>query len=104
MASRAKIGPPADQSATATSKGQVTIPVEIRRFLGAKAGDKLTFSVKEGGVTVARQTEEFPFNKFRGMGTGIPELDNGSIDDIVRWFREARGHDAIDDLILGTDR
>jgi hypothetical protein len=38
------------------------------------------------------------------MGTGVPELDNGNIDDIVRWFREMRGYDEIDDLILGTDR
>jgi hypothetical protein len=40
----------------------------------------------------------------RGIGTGIPQLDNGSIEDIVRWFREARGHDEVDDLIFGTER
>ncbi|HUC63957.1 MAG TPA: AbrB/MazE/SpoVT family DNA-binding domain-containing protein [Stellaceae bacterium] len=35
-----------------TSKGQVTIPVEIRRELGVREGDVLTFRSRDGLVTV----------------------------------------------------
>ena len=35
--------------AKVTSKGQVTIPVEIRRKLGIKNGDKVLF-MEEGGI------------------------------------------------------
>ncbi len=34
---------------TMTSKGQVTIPAEVRKQLGIKAGDKLTFVIEEEG-------------------------------------------------------
>jgi AbrB family looped-hinge helix DNA binding protein len=38
---------------TLTSKGQVTIPADVRRHLRVKDGDKLTFVMKETGeVTV----------------------------------------------------
>lgn len=38
---------------TVTSKGQVTIPAEVRRHLGIREGDKLTFVVgDDGGVQV----------------------------------------------------
>jgi AbrB family looped-hinge helix DNA binding protein len=96
--------PAKKQIAKITSKGQITIPAETRRLLGVKPGDKLVFEPTPDGIKVLRQIDENIFEKMRGIGTGIPELDNGSIDDIVRWFREARGHDEVDDLIFGTER
>lgn len=104
MATVTPAPPTRKQIAKVTSKGQITIPVEIRQALGVKPGDKLIFERTVDGVTVARQNDEDLFEKMRGIGTGIPELDNGTIDDIVRWVREARGHDEIDDLIYGTER
>jgi AbrB family looped-hinge helix DNA binding protein len=35
--------------ATLTSKGQITIPVEVRRKLGLKPGDRVAFVVEAGG-------------------------------------------------------
>ena len=36
---------------TITSKGQVTIPAEVRRYLGIKTNDKIAFVIdSEGGV------------------------------------------------------
>jgi AbrB family looped-hinge helix DNA binding protein len=35
---------------TVSLKGQVTIPVEIRRLLGVEPGDKVSFSVRNGKV------------------------------------------------------
>lgn len=33
---------------TMTSKGQLTVPVEVRRYLGLKRGDKVVFQLEEG--------------------------------------------------------
>jgi AbrB family looped-hinge helix DNA binding protein len=104
VATTAKAFPFTKVTAKMTSKGQITVPAKTRKAMGLKAGDSLTFETTPDGATVIRKANEFPFDRFRGMETGIPELDNGSIEDIVRWFREARGHDEVDDRILGTDR
>ena len=81
--------------ATVTSKGQITIPVESRRLLGLKPGDKLRLEHYASGETHVRKADEFPFNRFRGMGTGVPELEAGP-DSIIQYFRELRGHDDFD--------
>lgn len=86
-----------------TSKGQITIPIEIRRSLGAGPGDVLVFERTGEGVRLVRQVDEDRFERMRGIGVGIPEMDE-TIDGIVRYFRELRGHDEVDDQIFGTER
>jgi AbrB family looped-hinge helix DNA binding protein len=81
--------------ATVTSKGQVTIPVEVRKSLGVKPGDKLRFEPQEGGFRVVREIEENVFEKWRGIGTGFPIKGKGR-EAIVKFFREMRGHDDLD--------
>ena len=39
-------------SSTITSKGQVTIPVEVRRQLSLKSGDKVAFYLENGRVVL----------------------------------------------------
>ena len=41
-------------TATVTSKGQVTVPQEIRRRLGIQPGDRLMFRVRDDGVLEVR--------------------------------------------------
>jgi len=41
-------------SAALTSKGQVTIPIEIRRKLGLKTGDRVQFVERENGEIVLK--------------------------------------------------
>jgi AbrB family looped-hinge helix DNA binding protein len=37
-------------TSTVTSKGQVTIPAEVRKHLGIDRGDKISFLIEEEGV------------------------------------------------------
>jgi antitoxin PrlF len=43
-----------DTGATLTSKGQTTIPKQIRDSLGMKAGDPLTFTLMPDGIVLMR--------------------------------------------------
>lgn len=40
--------------ATITSKGQITIPAEIRKALGLSAGERVVFTRLDDGTTVMR--------------------------------------------------
>jgi AbrB family looped-hinge helix DNA binding protein len=51
-----------------TSKGQVTVPVEIRRKLGLSRGDSVEFREREGETIIARAAQaESPFQKYAGI-------------------------------------
>jgi antitoxin PrlF len=80
--------------AKVTSKGQVTIPVEVRKSLGVKPGDKLRFEPQEGGFRVLREIEENVFEKWRGIGS-FPGMGEGR-EGLIAYFRELRGHDDLD--------
>jgi len=43
-----------DTTTRLTSKGQVTIPVEVRRALGLKPRDRVAFSLEDGVATVRK--------------------------------------------------
>ena len=43
--------------AKVTSKGQITIPVEIRKQLNLKPGDKVLFIEENGKITLANSSE-----------------------------------------------
>jgi AbrB family looped-hinge helix DNA binding protein len=94
MATAAKPIPTQSYRAKVTSKGQITVPVEIRRSLGVKAGDKIRFEQREGGIRVVRDGDENPFEKWRGIG-GFPGMGKGR-EAVVAYFREMRGHDDLD--------
>ena len=42
-------------TSTLTVKGQVTIPVEIRRLLNLKSGDQVTFTVDNNRIALERR-------------------------------------------------
>jgi AbrB family looped-hinge helix DNA binding protein len=76
------------KAARITSKGQITVPREIRRALGVGPGDKLLFEKDSGGIHVRPVRTESPFEKYRGIGT--PGIARGK-KSVVRWVRELRG-------------
>lgn len=41
---------------TLTSKGQITLPKDIRQYLGVEVGDRLNFEIRDGVVVVEPET------------------------------------------------
>lgn len=76
------------KQATITSKGQITVPIEVRKMLGVSAGDKLLFESDETGVRVRPVRNQSTFSKHRGIGN--PGIGPGR-KGIARWLRELRG-------------
>ena len=76
-------------SSTISSKGQVTVPIEVRHRLGLKEGDRVEFHF-EDGRTVLRpaRTEKNPFLQFLGA---LPAFKTR--EDIVAWHRALRDDD-----------
>ena len=54
-------------TAKVTSKGQITIPIEIRRQLGVKPGDKVRFERSKQGISLVSDSTESVFEKWRGI-------------------------------------
>jgi AbrB family looped-hinge helix DNA binding protein len=76
-------------SSTISSKGQITVPIEIRRRLGVKQGDRVEFVIDNGrAILRPAQPPANPFDEFAGC---LPAFD--SIDEINAWVRDMRGHD-----------
>ena len=78
------------KQARITSKGQITVPSEVRRAMGVRAGDKLEFEKDGAGFRVRPVRAGSPFAKYQGIGNpGVPRGRKA----IVRYFRKMCGHD-----------
>jgi AbrB family looped-hinge helix DNA binding protein len=75
------------KQAKITSKGQITVPCEVRRALGVKAGDGLIFEHDGKGFRIPVRPKS-AFAKYQGIGN--PEIGSGR-KNINRWLREMRG-------------
>jgi antitoxin PrlF len=70
-----------------TSKGQITVPQEIRERLGLKKGDRVEFVAEKTRTIVRRaKTPENPFKKYEGILGGFP----GGKKEINAWVRSMR--------------
>ncbi len=76
------------KQARITSKGQITVPHEIRKFLGVKAGDHLVFETSGARANVRPVRARSPFAPYRGVGNGLTSSGRKAI---VRSLRELRG-------------
>jgi antitoxin PrlF len=54
-------------TAMLTSKGQTTIPREVREFLKLKPGDRLEFKLNPDGKTVILQAANLHISTLRGI-------------------------------------
>jgi AbrB family looped-hinge helix DNA binding protein len=75
-------------SSVISSKGQVTVPQEIRIRLGLKEGDRVEFVV-EGGNTIIRpvRSAENPLEAYAGALEGAFP---GGVREINAWVDEMR--------------
>jgi antitoxin PrlF len=76
------------KQATITSKGQITVPREVRRALGVSSGDKLLFETDGNGMRVRPVRSKSAFSKYRGIGN--PTIPSGR-KNIRQWLRGMRG-------------
>jgi len=76
------------KQAKITSKGQITVPREVRRILGVRAGDRLLFESDGKSIRIRPVRSQSAFSKYRGIGN--PEIGPGR-KSISRWLRELRG-------------
>lgn len=58
---------------TVTSKGQVTLPAEVRRHLGIKTNDKITFVIDEHGGVQVRAARYPTIASLRGAAGSLKE-------------------------------
>jgi AbrB family looped-hinge helix DNA binding protein len=73
-------------ASTISSKGQITVPIEIRLRLGLKEGDRVEF-VSENGRIIIRpaRVQQNPFEKYIGA---LPAFE--SQEQVNRWVADLR--------------
>jgi AbrB family looped-hinge helix DNA binding protein len=72
---------------TISSKGQLTVPQEIRKRLGLETGDRVEFVVEEGRTVIRpARSEVNPFEKYIGILGPFP----GGEEGIKAWIDDMR--------------
>jgi len=73
-----------------TSKGQITIPIDIRRKLGVKEGDKVLFVEGQGRIVMMNSSME-ALRKAQAAFAGEAErLGLGNEQDVAGMISELR--------------
>ena len=67
-----------------TSKGQATIPKDVRLRLGIRPGDEIEFVEEEDGFRVRKWMPASPFEKYRGY---LKHLKGQDPDRLVEQMR-----------------
>jgi AbrB family looped-hinge helix DNA binding protein len=70
-----------------TSKGQVTVPVEIRRALGVGEGDSLIFEQTGNTVRIKAERAADVFERWRGIGNHGLEKGKTAVLKALREMR-----------------
>lgn len=76
--------------AKVTSKGQVTIPADIRRKLRLKTGDKVLFIEKDDGVIMLNSSSIALENIQRAMAGEAERAGLKSEEDVTELVRTVR--------------
>ncbi len=72
------------QTAKVTSKGQITIPKNVREKLGLKTGAGVAFEEKDGVFYIRKSVTKSPFDKWKGK---LRKLKGKSSDQIIKELR-----------------
>lgn len=76
-------------TAKLTSKGQITIPIKLRRKLGLRAGDRVTLHDR-GTVVDIEPAANYAAKIERWRGIGVPGIGPG-LEAVLAAVREMRG-------------
>ena len=74
-----------------TSKGQITIPVEIRRKLKLKEGDKVFFLEEKGKIYFQNASQAALRDFQNDMSGQAAKAGFQSEDDVVQYIKGLRG-------------
>lgn len=77
-------------SLSLTSKGQVTVPVKIRRSLGLSPGDRVKFIEEKGKFFIQRDNDDI--SSIFGMFKAKKSVSLEQMDEAIAagWSRRAR--------------
>ena len=75
------------QTSRISSKGQITVPLDVRKRLGLREGDRVEF-ITEGTATILRPARGAPnpFEEYVGALQTFP----GGRDEINAWVKDLR--------------
>ncbi len=76
--------------AKVTSKGQVTIPIEIRKKLGIKNGDKVLFVEEAGRIYMMNSSMDALREAQRTFAGEAERLGLKNDDDVMAMIKELR--------------
>lgn len=76
--------------AKVTSKGQVTIPIEIRKKLGIKNGDKILFMEDSGRIYMMNSSMDALKEAQRVFAGEADRVGLKNDDDVVAMIKELR--------------
>jgi AbrB family looped-hinge helix DNA binding protein len=74
--------------ATVTSKGQITLPKEVRDALGLRPGSKVQFEIQRGRVVLRRQIPQEAFDRWEGYLRG--KVPASSTEELMEMLRGER--------------
>lgn len=84
-------------TAKVTSKGQITVPVEIREHLGLGPADKLRFIITDDGTVEVERSKYPNLMSLEGAAGSLPEPLPW--DEVIRIAREDALLDEYDDSV-----
>ncbi len=67
-----------------SSNGQITVPIEIRRLLGLKSGDKILFFQNEDGEIIVTNASAQAIKRAQTALSGAAEMIGISSEDDVQ--------------------
>jgi antitoxin PrlF len=86
-------------TSTLTSKGQITLPIEVRKRLGVVPGDRIEFTFQTDGSVKVENRRLRPLSELAGI-FGKPDrpltleaMDEAIMETVSRRFREATARD-----------
>lgn len=73
-----------------TAKGQITLPISIRRVLNLKEGDKVAFLEKDGNYIIVNPVSLAIDEVRNAFKDEANKLDLKNEDDVVKMVKEIR--------------